>query len=704
MALITKIRKNLWFVLILLGLALAAFILMDMTSSQNLGGSTQFNVGEVGGETIGWQEFQNAENVLYSGSSAGNIYGKRDALWNYMVRSSIFDQESEKIGIAVTDEEMEELQFGNNVSPVIQRNFADPQTGRLNVEALNNFRQALNAGTLPPQSQRFWEFQEGQIKADRIQSKIQNLVTKGLYMPEWNVNKRHYENNNKVDFTYVRVPFEEVNDAEVNITDEDLQAYIDANPAQYNMDEENRNLVFVSFDVTPTKRDSLDLLEDMRVLRSDFEKIDDDSLFVENNYGEFQQVYLKKSVLDSYLADTVEGMNVGGIVGPYRDGGEYKIAKLMDKKVIADSVKVRHILRTVQDQAQFNAATKMLDSLKTVIESGVATFDTLAKQFSQDPGSGAQGGDLGMNAPGRMVPEFNNLIFYKAEPGKLYTVATQFGLHLVEVTGQVFNEREDSYKVAYLKEAIVPSQETQDIRYDQVVEFVGQNRTYADLETSVNGNSDLDFDFGNGLTINSYAISDLPETSSARNMVKWAFDADVEPGDVSPEVYIFQDEVNYFNDEYVVAALTAINEPGKASVATVRDEVTGKVMAEKKAEIIKSKISSRDLNAIAAQYGTKVDTAKGAVFISAFVPGVGAEPKVVGAAFKLKEGETAGPVAGNTGVYYIKSVKVEEAFEPNNVAQLRKVNSSQNPTKVNNNLSDALMKMVPIDDQRSKYY
>jgi peptidyl-prolyl cis-trans isomerase D len=703
MALITKIRKNLWLVLVLLGLALAAFILMDMTSSQNMGGQTQFNVGEVNGETISWADFQNAENVLYSGS-AGNIYGKREALWNYMVRSTIFEQEAEEVGINVTDEEMEELQFGNNISPVIQRNFADPNTGQLNIEALNNFRQGLEAGTLPPQSLRFWEFQEGQIRADRIQSKLQTLVTKGMYMPEWHVTKRHFENNNKLDFLYVKVPFEEVDDSQVTITDEDLQAYIEENPGLYSSDEETRNVVYVSFGVEPTAGDTAEIVQILEDLRKDFETIEDDSLFVENNYGQIEDIYYKKGILSSYLQDTIEKMEVGGIVGPYQDGGSFKVAKLLDQKVIPDSVEVRHILRSVTDQASFNAANALIDSLKNVIENGANTFDSLAVKFSQDPGSGAKGGDLGFTSIGRMVPQFNNLIFYKAEPRKLYKVATQFGIHLVEVTNQKFLDSEPSYRVAYLQEAIVPSQETQDIRYDEVSQFVAANRTYTELEATVNSDPDLEFKLGNGLTENSYGVGDLPEVNSSRSIVQWAFENDNEPGDVSPEVYTFQDEVNYFNNQYVVVALTAINEPGLATVATVRDEVTAQVMKEKKGEIIKSQISGTDLSAIAQQFNTTVDSAKGAVFISGFVPGVGAEPKVIGTAFSIEDGATAGPIVGNGGVFYVKRLSLLDAFEPNNIAQLRKVNSSQNPTRVNNNLSDALMKMVPIEDQRSKYY
>lgn len=702
MALITKIRRNLWLVLILLGLALAAFILMDMTSSQNMGGQAQFDVGQVGDQTISWSEFQNAESILYAGSS-GNVYSRREALWNYMVRSSIIEQESDEVGLAVTEEEMQELQFGNNISPVIQRNFADPNTGRLNMEALNNFREALNAGSLPPQSLAFWDFQKEQIESERLQSKLNMMVTKGMYMPSWGVDKRHYENNNKVDFEYVRIPYDEVADTEVSVSEEDLQEYLKSHSGEYTRDEETRNVVYVEFDVKPTKEDTAMHLASIEELKADLLKVDDDSLFIENNYGVYENGYVSAGELSSILTDTITKMSAGDIFGPYRDGGEFRVAKLVDKKAIPDSVEVRHILRQVTDQATMLAAQNLLDSLKTVIESGQGRFDSLAMQFSTD-GSRAQGGDLGVTAPGRMVEQFNDLIFNRAEPGKLYTVATQFGLHLVEVTRQVFNDEDPSYRMAYLKEAIIPSEETQNIEYDRVVEFISKNRTYADLEASVNGDDNLEFSFGNGLTKTSFVVGDLGPKQASRDIVNWTFDANTEPGNVSPEVYIYEDDVNYFNGTYVVVGLTAINPPGLATVATVRNEIEPKVINEKKGALIASRISSSDLNSIANQFKTSVDTADGAVFISGFVPGVGSEPKVVGTAFSLEEGASAGPIVGNTGVYYIKTTRKETALEPNNIAQLRKVNMSQYPTRVSNGLMDAMKKGVTIEDQRAKYY
>lgn len=702
MALITKIRRNLWLVLILLGLALAAFIVMDMTSSQNMGGSTQFEVGQVGDETISWTEFQNAESILYAGST-GNVYARRDALWNYMVRSSIIDQETDELGITVTDDEMQELQFGNNISPVIQRNFADAN-GRLNVEALNNFREAYNAGNLNQQSLSFWEFQEGQVESEALQSKLNSLVVKGMYMPNWNVEKRHYENNGKIDFAYVKVPFDQIEDTEVSISDADLQAYIEENSGEYTIDEETRNVVYVAFDVVPTSQDSTDILASITELKGDLMKITEDSLFFENNYGVYENTYVKAGELSVNIMDTISTWETGTIYGPYRDGGEYVVAKLIDKKVIPDSVEVRHILRSVNDQTQLAAASQLLDSLKTVIESGASSFDTLARQFSQDPGSGAQGGDLGFTSPGRMVQPFNDLVFYRAEVGKMYIIGTQFGLHLVEVTDQKFLSEDPSYRMAYLKEAIIPSEETQNVEYDKVVEFISKNRTYAELEATVNADENLEFQFGNGLTRDAFVVGELGPEQASRDIVNWAYNQDVEPGDVSPDVYIYEDGVNYFNSKYVVAGLTAINPPGLASVATVRSEIEPKVINQKKGEKIAASISGKDLNAIASQYDISVDTAQGAVFISGFVPGVGSEPKVVGKAFALDEGASAGPIIGNSGVYFLTVTHKQLAQDPNNLSQLRKVNMSQYPTRVSNGLMDALKKMVEVSDNRSTYY
>jgi peptidyl-prolyl cis-trans isomerase D len=703
MALITKIRKNLWFVLILLGLALAAFILMDMTSSQNMGGNTQFNVGKIGDKKVSWNEFQNAESIMYSGSTS-NVYARRDNLWNYFVREAIIDQETDEIGITVTDEEMYELQFGNNISPVIQRNFQDPATGRLNIEALNQFRQAYNDGTLPAQSVSFWKFQEGQIRSEHLQTKMNNLVMKGMYMPSWNVTKRHFENNDKLDIAYVKVPFDKIDDTEVSISDEDLAAYINEHSAEYTIDEETRNVVYVEFDVEPTAQDTADILASITELKSDFEKVEDDSLFVENNYGSIANAYVKAGTLSPAIADSVSSWEVGTIYGPYRDGGDFKVVKLIDKKVIADSVEVRHILRSVTDQASFNVANKLIDSLKNVIESGANSFDSLATRFSQDPGSGAKGGDLGYTSEGRMVAQFNDLIFYKAEPNKLYKINTQFGIHLVEVTGQKFLGSEPSYRLAYLQESIIPSEETQNIEYDKVVDFISANRTYADLEATVNADENLSLNVGNGLTVNSYVIGDLGPENASRDIVKWAYSADVEPGNVSPEVYIYEDPVNYFNSKHVVVGLTAINPAGLASVATVRSEIEPLVVNQKKGEMLAAQISGTDLSAIAAQFETQVDTAKGAVFISGFVPGIGNEPNVIGSAFALEEGETAGPIIGKTGVFYVTSIYKQKGLDPNNIAQLRKVNMSQYLTRISNGLMDALKKQFETEDERATYY
>jgi hypothetical protein len=127
MALIGKIRNNMWFVIILLALGLGGFVFMDISSVNSLGGGNQFNVGKVNGTEIDWVEFQKAQEALYSGSTV-DVYDQRDFVWSYFVEEAIISAEAEQIGLNVGDAEMDELQFGTRLSPVVQRNFTDPQT------------------------------------------------------------------------------------------------------------------------------------------------------------------------------------------------------------------------------------------------------------------------------------------------------------------------------------------------------------------------------------------------------------------------------------------------------------------------------------------------------------------------------------------------------------------------------------------------
>ncbi|MBP6396823.1 MAG: SurA N-terminal domain-containing protein, partial [Saprospiraceae bacterium] len=219
MALIGKIRKNFWIVLILLAMALASFILMDVMGSRKSGGSVfnQTTVGKVAGQKIDYLEFEKTERALYSGSD--DVYGRRQMLWNYLLEKALVEKQVKELGLGVGRDELMELQFGNNLSSVIQNNFRDPNTGQVNRQQLLQFKQALETGQeLAPEFRNFWAEQEKQIIKTALQDKINNLVTKAMIVPKWQAEVVNQLNNDKLTLEFVRVTYDKIPNDQVKLT------------------------------------------------------------------------------------------------------------------------------------------------------------------------------------------------------------------------------------------------------------------------------------------------------------------------------------------------------------------------------------------------------------------------------------------------------------------------------------------------------
>ena len=211
MALIGKIRKNSWLLIVVIGLALAAFVIMDMTGQGGPGATQSMTLVDVDGSKVDYLEFQNAEQILYQGSEV-DVFTRRNYLYNYYVNKAIVDDEAETLGLGVSRPELLDLQFGNNISALIQQRFADPQTGLVDRNWLTQIKQSIDQGTLRenPQLLQLWAHQEKEIITERLTDKLTNLVSKGFYTPTWLVESTNQDQSVRTDFVYVRVPYEEV--------------------------------------------------------------------------------------------------------------------------------------------------------------------------------------------------------------------------------------------------------------------------------------------------------------------------------------------------------------------------------------------------------------------------------------------------------------------------------------------------------------
>ncbi|NNE30494.1 MAG: hypothetical protein HKN16_12720 [Saprospiraceae bacterium] len=701
MALIGKIRNNSWLLVVLIGLGLGGFILMDMTSGQqSIFGSRSTSMGTVAGRSIDYNDFARTENALYGGSSS-DVFSRRQALWNYYVEDALVKDEAANLGLAVTQEEFNELQFGANPSPVVQGAFRNPATGQLDRQQLQQIQQAVETNQLNPQFREYWAAIQKQIVKDKLESKINTLVSKSLYIPTWMVEDFHTEQNEKVNFNYVRIPYDEVDDSEVNPTDADFSAFLNDNKGQYYQDEETRKAAYVVFNAQATAEDSSAIRTRLGDLVEDFENTEEDSLFVTTKLGQWNDVFIKQDELGENIKDVAFDSPVGSVYGPYLDGPEYKVVKILDRKVIPDSVSSQHILLKYNDAAGYARTQNTADSLIQVITAGTTPFDTIAKRFSQDFSNASNGGDLGFVGQGAFVKPFNDLVFYQAAKGQLRKVDTQFGTHIVKVNDYKYTDRKPGVQLAYLVEAIIPSQETQRALYAKVLEFSGKNTTMEALEAAA-AEEDLEVVVSPPVMRNDYTVGLLGGGQPSRDLITFLFNAD--PGQISSPVFSYNDPVFNYTNKYVVAGCHSIIPIGMPPVEAVRDDIRVQVANRAKAEILMGRIQGSDMASIAAANNAQVDSVSAAAFSAGLLPGLGNEPEVIATAFNTEIGQVSAPIIGNSGVYVVSTTAKNPAPSGPSIPALRSQMAIQTQSQVGVRLMESVRKAAGVTDNRATFF
>lgn len=710
MALISKIRKHSWILVVMIALGLGGFIMMDVTNNQGLLGSNRTIMAEVADEKIDINEFNVLEQTVY-GNSSGDPYARRSALWNFYLEKILLEQEAEAMGIGVGKEELLDLQFGNNLSPVMTRNFMDPNTGQVDRNRIQQFKTAIENNTLEASLRPFWAYQEKDIIRERLKDKMVNMISKGLYVPTWMAEMVANEQNSKVDFQYARIPFDAVPNEDVTLTDADYQAFLDENSKEFAQKEQVRKLEYIVFDVKPSLADSQSIYKKMEELTTAFAATEDDSLFVQNNFGTIDGVYYKKSEVSSVIADSIFKVLEGAVIGPYYDTDAYRAVKLLEKKIMPDSVRSRHILlrADMANQAEVQQAFFTLDSLRLLVNNNIQTFDSLAAQYGQD-GTAAKGGDLGFAAPNQMVKPFNDLIFYQAELDSLYIIGTQFGVHLVEVTDRKYINNEVGVRLGFISQEIIPSEETERNIEQEAIVLAAENNTLEELRAAVAARPELTFQSSEPLTRNAYSITGLGAGQSVRNMVRWAYGDDPsydapEVGDICKDVFSVQDPDKFYASQFVIAGLKSIQKAGPPTLAAFKEDIEPAVMNRKKAQMIIEQLGKpASLAEAASKYKVAVDTARNVAFATSSIPNVGSEPKVVATAFKLDINNISAPIEGNSGVFVIVPVAKPAVSSAPNLQLTRRTMGTTLKSQVQGRLISFLEDQEEVKDQRSKFY
>ncbi len=682
--------------------AIASFVLNDLFGSGSGFGMPENIVGEIGGHEVSLEEFQSAvqdrENsyILNFGRSPGEQErpALRQQAWDLLISRYAITPQYEAVGVKVTSDEEWDIIQGKNVDENIKLSFTD-SAGNFDRNSLISYIQSLDAQPVNSEPRIRWNIFRADLAPSRERIKFENLILKTNYVTEAEAEKEYHLQNDVAEVKYLYVPFYAISDSLVNVSDSQLKDYYNKNKEKYKA-EETRDVSYVLFPLTPSAEDSLSIREEMESIAADFRTTKEDSIFASIN-SDGQEVFTKYTIatISPAVTEKINSMSVGDVVGPFLEGNQYKVMKLVSvDNDTTYNAKASHILIRWDDttDASKRAAREKAQGILNDIKGG-ASFAAMAREFGTD-GTSSRGGDLGWFTSGQMVKPFQDAVFRATKTGLIPNlVETEFGYHIIDVTGVKDNT---SYTVATVTRDITPSDET-------------QNEAYRKADLFASGISDLE-DFkaaaqGDNLTI--YDAEEVGTTTSrintvddARQVVLWLF-RDASVGSIS--------EVYDVTDSYMVAVMTGKTEKGYRSFEDSKEEIMPIVKNEIKGKMIVDKLKSLSgtLDEMATAYGgtdAAVYSSSDVKLNSNSLPSVGIDPVAVGKTFTLEAGKKTEPFVGENGVLLMEMVNKTIAPEVGDYSIFKNQLLQTLNGQAGFNIAEALKKGAEIEDKRYLFY
>ena len=705
MQIIQNIRdKGSAIVIGVIALSLIGFIMMDSRTANNRSGSN-ISIGKINGENIDSKvfadKFKQLEDQRGGRVTGTDVYQLRQSAWDQVVTENVLSSEFEKLGLVFSPKELSSIIFSEDAPQTLKQAFTDKTTGQYDIEKARQWwiqakkakgeqRDAIESQIVEP------------LILQTLANKYSSLLAASAYYPAWMQEKENADNASFANISYVAVPYSTIGDSTIKVSDEELLAYISKHKNIYKQ-EGGRIISYVSFSALPSNADTIKLLELVSNLKSGFIADTNAKAFVAINMSavKFEDNYTQKSKLTMSQRDSIAALPNGAVFGPYLDGKNFVLAKMIGSRQLPDSVKCRHILvatknaQTGEQTLSDSIAKKRIDSIETAIKGG-ENFNKMVLQYSDDAGSKEKKGeyDFSLSQFITLAREFAETIFYGAT-GDKKIIKTDFGYHYIEVLNQ--KNFETAYKIAYTAKEIIPSDETINLASAKATKLSGEARDAKTLEVNVAKNGLKKIDIPTLIKENDYQLGGLQD---ARQLIKWAFEA--KQGDVS--------EAFNIQDQFVVAVLNKIQPEGLPDAVTVRPMAELTVRNLKKAEQIVKKLSAAStLETAAAAYSVQIGNV-GAdstlTFGAQIINGVGQEPKVIGAAFnKAYQVKISAPIEGINGVYVLKVNSVgNKTTETSEAIATQAADRTKTMVQTTYSFFESLKKMADIKDSRSKMY
>ncbi len=695
-----NLRNRAGLVIFVIGLAIVAFLLGDIIQSGTpFWMQKQNEVGNINGNGIDYQQFNamvdqtsNQYQQQMGGAETPQIRNFAvQQVWNQLVSQELLNAEIEKVGITLGKKELNDLISGPNPAQQIIQTFTNPQTGQFDRAYL---AQVITEAKNNPQIAQQWEGMLEQIRSQRLAEKYSNLVSSSVYVTALEAQDEYTAKNKLANFKYVLLDYSSVNESEIKLTDADYKEYYEKNKNLFKNEEETRSVEYILIDARPTKQDSASTLASIQSLKQELSTSANDSSFVAiNSENKAPITYYKKGQLSPALDSVVFNVPVGTTVGPYASNGTYEIAKVLDSKFSADSVKASHILLNATAEGGIDKAKAKADSIKGLLAKG-EKFETLAIEFSQDPGSKNNGGDLGTFTRGQMVGPFEEAAFNN-KPGDVVVVESQFGVHVLKIEKHIGNSK--IVKVAVVDKAIVAGKETTDAAYTKANNILSEinSKNFADVAKKHNANIEK--------AIRLRAMDNtLNGVDIPRELVRWVYES--KAGDVTDKIF---ETDNYF----ILAKTTGVSPKGIQPLEEIKSEIQLGVTNLVKARMLKEKMNNAlngasNIDQVAQKLGKTAVNVENIVLANPVIPGVSFESAVIGTVFGLQPNKPSKSIEGSQGVYAVQVssfVNPKEMVETERKAQQKQMLATKQQRSWGS-IFKALMDNADIDDNRIRFY
>lgn len=701
MAILSKIRQRSILLVLIIALALFSFVLADVIKSGGFSGSSN-DIGAINGTKFEYQEFMS--KVANVEKQQQGISGTQalNSVWEQEVRKALLSEQYEKIGLLLGKEQLmaviksdpqlsQSPQFLNAAGKFDDKKFA---------EYINSLQSA------PDQTQwNQWKAYEIQIEDFAKEQMYNTLIKSSVYTTKAEGKLKYERDNNKVDFDYVALAFSTVSDDQVKVTDEEIIAYMKKNPKKYKSDN-TRSVEYVLVENKPSPADEVAMkskIDGFLNGKVEFKNGKNDTIasfrsatnladYV-NKYSEikFDSTYVAKKDINPQFAEQLYALAPGQVFGPYTDNGYSKLSRVAGRKSGA-TAKVSHILIAYKGAAQAAPTVKLTkeeakakaDGLLAQVNANPASMAMLAMVNSDDQGSKQNGGVYDNVAPKQMVKPFDDFLFGNPV-GKTGVVETDFGFHVMKVEG-----KNDAVLLATVALKVQPSEQTEDANYNKALKIEADAMENG-LEKAAKKSG---LTIAPATSVRAYD-ENVANLGLQRQIVTWSFNDDTKINDVK--------RFDIANQGFAIVKLKSKNDDGLLPLELAKQSVEPLIKNEKKAAILKKKMTGSTLEAISKSTGSTIAPAVAVSMASPVIANLGYEPKVVGAAFGLASGKTSKVIEGNSGLFMIRTKAVAKAPAVKDyktqIDQLNQQTKGSAPYRV----VQGLKEKADIEDNRGRF-